>query len=726
MKSQETHSQPQSIEFNFIDFMRFVYSRRRFVIFLTVAIFSLLLFYISTIQRSIFRAHGTVNINLATKSQSFSLSRFTNWIEEQEMLNKVFWTEQFFESSAYRRALIQEIEGKSERCIGDECKAMRKLIQGLLQRRGAVNLVEKIDAVFSMVEIRNDANKYILTIVSSSPDPQIAHALTTLAIYTLVDLNYEYLLTKNSRVRKFLEGQTDATGEELARLEKILVVEQQKHNLLSTPETENKINLIHIDNQQRLHNLERDRISLEMLEQEVVQQLKQFRKELASPDSVSHVFVSQLQRRFDLLKYQMALGSSEQREPSAATGAQSEIEKYRNVLEADSQAIVATDPWEIIKKVEIFLLEARQKKEQIRSEIDAAKQAEKKWLAEYQTMPEIFRRLTELKRNIQITTDLYSSLKTRLQEINIQEAERANDLAILALPEVPTDPVGLTYFKKVVLAGLAGPGFSILLLLLNYVLVPLVRNASDLEWLGVKVIGSMRYVRQGSSLLGQKYPIVFNIDKNGYAANSFRYIRFALENHLKRGREEIGPGPVVTISGFNSGEGKTFTTVNLATAFALSDLRVLLVDIDVRGTDLPLYFGRPTETIEVVSQSSLVKMHLDVYSSNIHVLKVRPESADIRDFVQSTEFLSQFYELQNAYDYVLIDTPPLDGNVEAFLMSRISDATIFVVNQRSSLKEDVVKGIASLKEASKGPILGLLNFSDEGLKLFTSKKRIAA
>mgnify|MGYP000713202648 CR=1 FL=1 len=57
-----------------------------------------------------------------------------------------------------------------------------------------------------------------------------------------------------------------------------------------------------------------------------------------------------------------------------------------------------------------------------------------------------------MKRNIQITTELYSQLKTRLQETNIQEAERANDLSVLALPEKPHSPAGISTNRKIIIS----------------------------------------------------------------------------------------------------------------------------------------------------------------------------------------------------------------------------------------------------------------------------------
>ena len=248
----------ESIEFNLVEFASHVFSRRRVVVSLSLALMLGFVLYVSVVQRSSFRAIGTININMALKSQSLSPSRLTSWIEEQEMLTKVNLTERFFESSDYRRAVLAEVEGKTKYCTGEQCQELKSILSHELNKRRNDEELEKVEYLFSRLAIRADSSRFILNIVGTDRNPRIAHALSTIAIHTLIALNYELLLNKNSRVREFIESQTKVTGDDLAALEISLVEEQKKSNLIATLETETRLTAIHLDYQQRLSTLIRD------------------------------------------------------------------------------------------------------------------------------------------------------------------------------------------------------------------------------------------------------------------------------------------------------------------------------------------------------------------------------------------------------------------------------------------------------------------------------------
>ena len=733
-KSQSHQSAPsmsvgESLEFNLIEFVTFVYSRRRLAAIMSVALFIALIVYILAVQRAHYRAASTINVNISSKAESFSMARYNTWIEEQETTTKIFSTEQFFDSSQFRRAVIASIAQEKE-CENELCSQMRAAIRGAMDLRQLKSDEEKMEFVFSRLAIHSDTTHFILTIMGTDRDPKVAHALATIAAETLVAMNFKSLLSKNSRVRSFLENQTKITSDGLAELEKTLVEEQKKHNLIGTTETETRLTAIHIEQQQRLHTLTRDKLSIDLLEHEILEEIKTYKVELSSSKSVSFLYLSQLQKRFDLLKYQMAVESASDRNPAsgdspAQIANKAEFAQYGKILESGKASWVATDIWDHIKKAETLLIDIRQQREKIVSEIYATQKSNAEWNTNFVDLPDVLRRLTELKRNIQIATEVYASLKTRLQEINIRDAAQSNDLAVLALPEIPTEPMGLSLGKKIVVAIMASPGLSILLLLLAYILIPLIRSAREIEALGVSVLGSITQFRgKGSLLKMMGHPQVFAAGPQSYQANSLRYIRFRLEQELSE--SSTGErGNVVAVTSFNTREGKTFLSVNLATAYAMSGIRVLLIDLDMKASDMTFYFGEPIEVKEIETSNRELDFKLSIHSANIHILSVKNKVSDVCDFMQSHEFKNILDQLRESYEYIFFDTAPIDGSVEAYLATALADATIFVINHRSTLKSQVSRGLSSLRGTTGGKLLAVLNFSHDDLKAFRWKKRIA-
>lgn len=720
-------------EFNLFDFIHFAYSRRYFVGIFSAIFLIVMLIWGFVIQKPIYKAQTTLNVNLSSKSQTFTMARFTNWLEEQEMQNKVYLTEQFFNSTGFKNAVFDEVIGKTNRCSTDKCEEYKKIIKQYFIKDSPQNEANEAAELFSNLEIYSDSDKYILTIVGSSARAETSLALTYVTANMLLELNYEHLLNKNSRVKTFLTQQTENTRLELDALEQEFAKLQARNGFIANTDVETRLSGNYLEAQNRLVDFQREKLALDLLNKKIEDEISSFRNELAAENKPSHLYYTQAQRRFDLLKYQIEIdklsrtpGSEDKVSPESSND---ELNAYKKILLGNSSQLIATDPWEYIKKAEALLIETRQKSSALTSQISAAQSSLIKSELKYRDMPETFRILTSIKRNIQITTELYSQLKARLQETNIQEAERANDLAILSLPDKPGSPAGISTNRKLVISIATGPLLAILLLLINYVVVPIVKNERDLQRLGITVIGRYTQYRRKNHILNKRfYPIILKEAPESYEANAIRFTRLKLEQALGLSQSSTKTSQkIISMSSINSGEGKTFACVNLAYSFALSKYKVALLDLDIKGSDMVKYFDVGTiKKTRIPSNDGHVHVDISELSPNLSYLSMKFSGVDYRDYMESDEFKNYIKSLSKLYDLIFIDTPPLDGHVESFLISSFSDSTLFIVNQRIALKDDVVRGLDSLRESINSPILSILNFSNEGLSFLKRNKKNAA
>jgi len=146
-------------------------------------------------------------------------------------------------------------------------------------------------------------------------------------------------------------------------------------------------------------------------------------------------------------------------------------------------------------------------------------------------------------------------------------------------------------------------------------------------------------------------------------------VRFALEKALARksgssASTSVGTAPMVVVLGPKGGTGKTLTSANLGVALAEEGKRVALVDLDLQFGDLGLALGlRPERTLYDLARSggsldaAKLNAYLTVHSSGAHVLMAptRPDQAA----GVSVELLRDVYAvLREAFDYVIVDTPP--------------------------------------------------------------------
>ncbi len=157
---------------------------------------------------------------------------------------------------------------------------------------------------------------------------------------------------------------------------------------------------------------------------------------------------------------------------------------------------------------------------------------------------------------------------------------------------------------------------------------------------------------------------------------------------LRANLQFIVPGEkskVFAITSTRSGEGKSFSASNLATAFALTGKKTILVMADMRKPKLAKALGAKIDPglsnfligqldHEKVIQATKVDTNLFLIASG----PVPPNSAELI----ATNRMNKLIEgLRQEYDYVVIDTPPLGLIPDAMPLTNMVDAIIYVIRQ---------------------------------------------
>lgn len=170
-----------------------------------------------------------------------------------------------------------------------------------------------------------------------------------------------------------------------------------------------------------------------------------------------------------------------------------------------------------------------------------------------------------------------------------------------------------------------------------------------------------------------------------------------------------------------AGEGKTTTTINLAVSFAQAGQRVLLIDGDLRKPKIHQYFSisnTPGLTDYLGSTVSTVKADkVDLFSivhateyENLSVIcsgSIPPNPAEILSSEPMADFLN---DVSSDFDYIIIDTPPINIVSDALPLIRESDGVVLVIRYNQSTHPEVEKAIAAL-EFIDAKVLGfIVNF----------------
>ena len=141
----------------------------------------------------------------------------------------------------------------------------------------------------------------------------------------------------------------------------------------------------------------------------------------------------------------------------------------------------------------------------------------------------------------------------------------------------------------------------------------------------------------------------------------------------------------VAIVSAGAGEGKSTTIFNLATVFAQSGQRVIIVDSDLRRPSLHKFFRVANNlglTNYLLKQNTLEEV---IQTSGIPTLDFMPSGklpSSSMGILSSTAMKNLITELKARYDFVFFDSPPIMGVSDASILASEVDMTIQVIQYR--------------------------------------------
>ena len=154
-------------------------------------------------------------------------------------------------------------------------------------------------------------------------------------------------------------------------------------------------------------------------------------------------------------------------------------------------------------------------------------------------------------------------------------------------------------------------------------------------------------------------------------------------------------------------EGKTTVCANLAITIAReTDRKVLLVDADLRKPDVHRIYGLPNEyglTDILKNGHDLSKAIRKVRGMNLYV--VTAGSTDSQPLTTSSILSLKLIldQMNTAFDWVLIDTPPILVAADTPLLAKLADGILFVVGASETPRDLVVKAKGLLENV---PVVG--------------------
>lgn len=172
---------------------------------------------------------------------------------------------------------------------------------------------------------------------------------------------------------------------------------------------------------------------------------------------------------------------------------------------------------------------------------------------------------------------------------------------------------------------------------------------------------------------------------------------------------------VIVVTSSEPGEGKSTTAGNLALSLSQGDKKVILIDCDLRKPSIHKKFklsNRVGLSDVIVGKESVTNVG-HKYNNNLTVLtsgKIPPNPAEMLGSKAMTALIDA---LKKVFDYVILDTPPVQAVTDAQILSAKADGTILVVRAERTKKDSVHNSIGLLRKVNANIIGTVLNGLEE-------------
>lgn len=307
-------------------------------------------------------------------------------------------------------------------------------------------------------------------------------------------------------------------------------------------------------------------------------------------------------------------------------------------------------------------------------EINEARLQQNRLSSKRAVAPKQEREFQDIKRKQLIIETLYLYLLEKREENAISMAVTAPNAKIIDLADGDVFPVGPK--KGIIFVGAALLGIIIpfVIIYIHSELDNKIHTIEEVEKeLSAPILGDIP-----SS--GKNNKIIIAEKDNDSLAESFRILRTNVGFMLSQNKEG---GKCIFVTSTIGGEGKTFVALNLAHAMALINKKVLIIGADLRKPKIAKYLNIEPKmglTDYLIDHDLRVSDILTNSPANkLEVITSGPIPPNPSELLTNTRFEEVLAYGKSNYDFVIVDTAPVNLVTDTLLLGKLADLFVYVI-----------------------------------------------
>jgi tyrosine-protein kinase Etk/Wzc len=301
------------------------------------------------------------------------------------------------------------------------------------------------------------------------------------------------------------------------------------------------------------------------------------------------------------------------------------------------------------------------------------------------SIPQKEKELVEISRQQTIKNNIYSFLLQKREEAALSFNSAVSDSRLVDGAQSSIKPVSPQKIIVLALALILPIIFLIALISLRELFAGKILFRNEIEnFTVIPVIAEL--------VFNKKEFLVVNGSERNIITEQFRHLRNTIASKLNKLREKK-----VMITSFISEEGKSYVASNLALSFAQAGKKTVLIECDLYKPKIAREFELDTETTglsDLINHDQGVETIQDIIkSSGVHENLFVITSGNVPD-VSSELFSSYsleilFQYLENAFDIIVIDAPPIVPVTDACVIGEFASISLFIIRHGHTPKINV-------------------------------------